>query len=89
MVLYLSKGHSPSINEYEDRDRFTVRDELDNHTVHLTISNLQVQDTDVYYCEFHYGDLPYDKNVPGKMEFFIYVEDLCRWPLLISLSRLW
>lgn len=74
--MYLSKGFPPFINKSEDKDRITVRDELDNHTVHLTISNLQGQDTDVYHCEFHYGDLPFDRNVPGKMEFFIYVEDL-------------
>lgn len=86
-VLYLSKGLPSSINKSEDKDRITVRDELDNHTVHLTISNLQGQDSDVYHCEFHYGDLPFDKNVPGKMEFFIYVEDFCRWPLLISLQK--
>lgn len=77
-VLYLSKGLPSSINKSEDKDRIAVRDELDNHTVHLTISNLQGQDSDVYHCEFHYGDLPFDKNVPGKMEFFIYVEDFCR-----------
>ncbi|KTG47128.1 hypothetical protein cypCar_00018284 [Cyprinus carpio] len=79
-VLYLSKGLPSSINKSEDKDRITVRDELDNHTVHLTISNLQGQDSDVYHCEFHYGDLPFDKNVPGKMEFFIYVEDFSHEP---------
>ncbi|XP_043096927.1 cd7 antigen-like [Puntigrus tetrazona] len=79
-VLYLSKGFAPFINKSEEKDRITVRDELDNHTVHLTISTLQGQDTDVYHCEFHYGDLPYDQNVPGKMEFFIYVEDSSHEP---------
>ncbi|XP_073707356.1 cd7 antigen-like [Garra rufa] len=79
-VLYLSKGRSPYINQSEDKNRITVRDELDNHTVHLSISNLQGQDTDVYHCEFHYGDLPYDRNVPGKMEYFIYVEDFSHEP---------
>lgn len=77
-VMYLSKGNTPYINKSEDKDRITVRDELFNHTAHLTISNLQGQDTDVYQCEFHYGHLPYDKNIPGKIEFFIYVEDFCR-----------
>lgn len=86
-VMYLSKGFQPFINKSEDKDRITVHDELDNHRVNLTISNLQGQDTDVYHCEFHYDALPYDKNVPGKMEFFIYVEDFCRWPLLISLQK--
>lgn len=85
-VLYLSKGYTPFINKSEFKDRITVRDEWDNHTVHLTISNLQGQDTDVYHCEFHYGDLPYDKNIPGKMEFFIYVEDFCRWLLFIFIQ---
>ncbi|XP_051996818.1 cd7 antigen-like isoform X2 [Xyrauchen texanus] len=75
-VLYLSKGLSAFISGPVDKDRITVHDELDNHTVHLRISNLQRLDTDVYYCEFHYSDLPFDKNIPGKMEFFIYVEDL-------------
>lgn len=79
-VMYLSKGITPFITKSEDKDRITVRDELDNHTVHLTISNLQGQDTDVYHCEFHYGDLPFDKNVPGKMEFFIYVENFSHEP---------
>ncbi|KTG44611.1 hypothetical protein cypCar_00021355 [Cyprinus carpio] len=74
-VMYLSKGFQPFINKSEDKDRITVHDELDNHRVNLTISNLQGQDTDVYHCEFHYDALPYDKNVPGKMEFFIYIED--------------
>ncbi|XP_026118944.1 cd7 antigen-like [Carassius auratus] len=83
-VMYLSKGAQPFINKSEDKDRITVRDELDNHTVHLTISNLQGQDTDVYHCEFHYDDLPYDKNVPGKMEFFIYIEDLSHDPCYCS-----
>ncbi|XP_052455315.1 uncharacterized protein LOC128015494 [Carassius gibelio] len=75
-VLYLSKDFPPFIDKSDDKDRITVRNELDSHTVHLTISNLEGQDTDVYHCEFHYGDLPYDKNIPGKMEFFIYVENL-------------
>ncbi|KAK9973204.1 hypothetical protein ABG768_023946 [Culter alburnus] len=79
-VMYLSKGNTPFINKSEDKNRITVRDEFFNHTVHLTISNLQGQDTDVYHCEFHYGDLPYDKNIPGKIEFFIYVEDFSREP---------
>ncbi|KAK2889101.1 hypothetical protein QQF64_028825 [Cirrhinus molitorella] len=83
-VLYLSKGRSPFINQSEDKDRITVRDELDNHTVHLTILNLQGQDTDLYHCEFHYGDLPYDKNVPGKTEYFIYVEDFSHEPCSCS-----
>jgi len=77
-VLYLSEGLLPTINKSEDKDRITVRDELYNHTVHLTISNLQGRDIDVYHCEFYYGSLPEDKNIPGKMEFFIYVEDFCR-----------
>ncbi|KAK7144612.1 hypothetical protein R3I94_010893 [Phoxinus phoxinus] len=80
-VLYLSKGLLPTINKSEDKNRIKVRDEFNNHTVHLTISNLQAQDTDVYYCEFYYGSLPDDKKVPGKMEFFIYVEDLSHEPL--------
>ncbi|KAG1926020.1 hypothetical protein F2P79_025124 [Pimephales promelas] len=71
-------GLLPTINKSEDKDRITVRDELYNHTVHLTISNLQGRDIDVYHCEFYYGSLPEDKNIPGKMEFFIYVEDFCR-----------
>ncbi|XP_051568088.1 cd7 antigen-like [Myxocyprinus asiaticus] len=79
-VLYLSKGLSAIISEPVDKDRITVRDELDNRTVHLRISNLQGRDTDVYYCEFHYSDFPFDKNIPGKMEFFIYVEDLTHEP---------
>nr|AAI55834.1 Si:dkey-10p5.7 [Danio rerio] len=74
-VLYLSKGRSPYINTSDEKDRITVRDELENHAIHLTISNLQRRDTDVYHCVFHYGVLPYEKNVPGKTEFFIYVED--------------
>lgn len=77
-VLYLSEGLLPTITKSEDKDRITVRDELYNHTVHLTISSLQGQDIDVYQCEFYYGSLPDDKNIPGKMEFFIYVEDFCR-----------
>ncbi|XP_056102161.1 cd7 antigen-like [Rhinichthys klamathensis goyatoka] len=80
-VLYLSEGLLPTINKSEDKDRITVRDELYNHTVHLTISNLQGRDIDVYHCEFYYGSLPEDKNIPGKMEFFIYVEDFSREPL--------
>ncbi|XP_051563349.1 uncharacterized protein LOC127446457 isoform X1 [Myxocyprinus asiaticus] len=82
-VLYLSKGLSEIINESVDKGRITVS-ELDNHTVHLRISNLQGWDTDVYYCEFHYGDLPFVKNIPGTMEFFIYVEDLSREPCSCS-----
>ncbi|XP_051985773.1 uncharacterized protein LOC127646288 [Xyrauchen texanus] len=83
-VLYLSKGLTAIINESVDKGRITVHDELDNHTVHLSISNLQGWDTDVYYCEFHYGDLPFDTNIPGTMEFFIYVEDLSREPCSCS-----
>ncbi|XP_067315593.1 uncharacterized protein [Pseudorasbora parva] len=79
-VLYLSSGRQPFINNSEDKGRITVRDELDNHTVHLTISNLQGRDIDVYQCVFHYDNLPLDKNIPGKMEFFIYVEDFSREP---------
>ncbi|XP_051563350.1 uncharacterized protein LOC127446457 isoform X2 [Myxocyprinus asiaticus] len=56
-VLYLSKGLSEIINESVDKGRITVS-ELDNHTVHLRISNLQGWDTDVYYCEFHYAREP-------------------------------
>lgn len=79
-VLYLHKGSKPSFNITEDKDRITVHDRLDNHTVHLRISNLQGPDTDVYYCEFYYGELPSNRNIPGKMEYFIYVKDICRWP---------
>lgn len=86
-VLYLSKGRTAHINTSEEKDRITVRDELENHVIHLTISNLQGRDTDVYHCVFHSGILPYEKNVPGKTEFFIYVEDYCRWPLLTILQK--
>ncbi|TRY56375.1 hypothetical protein DNTS_034972 [Danionella cerebrum] len=79
-VLYLSRGLSPSINRPDEKKRIFVRDELENHTVHLTISNLQGQDTDVYHCQFHYGDLLYDRTVPGRTQFFIYVEDLSQEP---------
>ncbi|XP_056623970.1 cd7 antigen-like [Triplophysa dalaica] len=79
-VLYLNKGNTPYFNISEDKDRITVLDRMDNHTVHLRISNLQVPDTDVYYCEFYYGDLPYHKNIPAKMEYFIHVEDISHEP---------
>lgn len=77
-VLYLHKGSKASINKSEDKNRITAQDKMDNHTIHLRISNLQGQDTDVYNCEFHYGDPPFDRSIPGKMGFFIYVEDFCR-----------
>ncbi|XP_073725860.1 cd7 antigen-like isoform X1 [Misgurnus anguillicaudatus] len=79
-VLYFRKGSKAFINNSDDKDRITAQDKLDNHTVHLRISNLQGQDTDVYDCEFHYGDPPFDISVPGKMKFFIYVEDFSHEP---------
>ncbi|XP_065144839.2 cd7 antigen-like isoform X2 [Paramisgurnus dabryanus] len=79
-VLYLYKGRKAFINNSEDKDRITAQDKMDNHTVHLRISNLQGQDTDVYDCEFHYGGSPFDITVPGKMKFFIYVEDFSHEP---------
>ncbi|KAA0711487.1 hypothetical protein E1301_Tti006222 [Triplophysa tibetana] len=79
-VLYLNKGNKPYFNITEDKDRITVHDKLDNHTVHLRISNLQGPDTDVYYCEFYYGDLPNPRNIPAKMEYFIHVQDISHEP---------
>ncbi|XP_066520183.1 uncharacterized protein [Hoplias malabaricus] len=74
-VLYLNIKSSAYILNREDRRRIFVQNELMNHSATVTITNLQQNDTGLYYCLFYKEGNGGMSDVPGRPKFFLHVED--------------
>ncbi|XP_066522781.1 uncharacterized protein [Hoplias malabaricus] len=74
-VLYLNIERSAYIHNPEDHHRISVQNELMNHSATVTITNLQQNDTNLYYCLFYKEGNGGMSDVPGRPKFFLHVED--------------
>ncbi|KAJ8363495.1 hypothetical protein SKAU_G00123260 [Synaphobranchus kaupii] len=58
----------------EDKERIHVQGDMSTKTLNVTISQLQLRDSGVFYCEFVYAGQPLDRFIPGKEDFILFVE---------------
>uniref|UniRef100_A0AAY5L9Z8 Immunoglobulin V-set domain-containing protein n=1 Tax=Esox lucius TaxID=8010 RepID=A0AAY5L9Z8_ESOLU len=73
MFMYTKEKPAP-VPDFSQR--LNVTGDPSTERVNVTISQLKGTDTDLYYCLFVYPktNAP-DENIPGKDEFFLYVDD--------------
>uniref|UniRef100_A0A3B1KEF6 Immunoglobulin V-set domain-containing protein n=1 Tax=Astyanax mexicanus TaxID=7994 RepID=A0A3B1KEF6_ASTMX len=72
-VQYLNLNSTPKITN--KNTRFSVKKLPKSRKVNVIITNLQEDDTDIYWCVFYYNKgLEVQIQINGSTEFFLYVE---------------
>ncbi|XP_061536534.1 cd7 antigen-like [Phycodurus eques] len=73
-VLFKYTGSDARVNAAADERRLAVGGDPSSHSLTVTLSELTVNDTDRYYCEFVVANpSSEDERVPGDTEFFLLV----------------
>ncbi|KAM7394084.1 hypothetical protein PAMP_020905 [Pampus punctatissimus] len=73
-VLFKLTKEEYNVHNDHDKKRIRVSGDPSSHSLNVTISELTVNDTDRYYCEFVVNNpVSEDERIPGKTEFVLIV----------------
>ncbi|CAL8328791.1 unnamed protein product [Lota lota] len=75
LVVFMHEHSKPFVSNPLESTRINVSGDPSARQVNVTISDLRASDTDRYCCEFIVAATPDDRIIPGKVEFFIYVDN--------------